>query len=692
MMNKQWFIISILVIILSVISCSNDKGVVNPPSYGTINILNPNHMDVVQNTVQVILNLSDSSTISQIELYLDDSILIISNSHPWNLNLETIVYSDNSEHKIYCRLLRSSGFSEFSDTISVIVNNDKVKPARINDLTVLRSTYSSIVLEWSATGDDSLDGVANHYVVKYNKDPITEGNWNDISTSLTVTQDYLPYDLVSLEIFELDFESRYYFALKAYDENNNVTFLSNSVVRETDEIPPILDLGVVHSSDSYPKITWTSPGSETNLGYPYKYEIRYHAVPINENNWNQSIEYPNEINPKQAGSLESIEVTDNLNIESCYFGIKSIDKSGNYGPISNTAYIKSGILFYSSQVIDVKGFVADVCAGDLNNDGLMDIATADEISSRISIIMNNGNSNLYKSLGLYSGDRPEEIIAVHMNDDNYLDLVVANYGSVPSTPRDYIAVFINNGNATFQRFLYNADDTPNKISGADFDNDGDTDLAVTSSYKDSILIFTNNGSGELNPFVAYNVGDFPIGISTSDFDYDGDIDIVVANWESGGISYLKNNGNATFITHQLIDTNERPKSICSNDFNLDGYIDIAFTNHWSDNISVYLNNGSGDFVSKTDYSTENLPSCIKAADINNDYIIDLIVGNEGSNSISVYLGTGSGDFQESDFYSTTGSPRQLSIADIDSDGDKDIITTYYEMQSIELLTNTLIEN
>lgn len=106
---------------------------------------------------------------------------------------------------------------------------DTVAPAAINDLRVVDSSLTSLTLAWTATGDNYWDGQASAFDLRYATFPINAANFS-VATPATnlplpaangVEQQYTLNGLQS--------STRYYFALRVYDEQQQTRGLSNIV-------------------------------------------------------------------------------------------------------------------------------------------------------------------------------------------------------------------------------------------------------------------------------------------------------------------------------------------------------------------------------------------------------------------------------------------------------------------------------
>ena len=124
-----------------------------------------------------------------------------------------------------------------------------------------------------------------------------------------------------------------------------------------------------------------------------------------------------------------------------------------------------------------------VAVGDLNGDGMMDVAAASTISNDVTIFFGNGDGTLQLAgqIPIDGGD-PSVILARDVNDDGKLDLVVANAFST-------VAVLYGNGNGTFQNPQYFAAGFGlRSLSVADVNGDGTLDIVTADELFDEVSV------------------------------------------------------------------------------------------------------------------------------------------------------------------------------------------------------------
>lgn len=87
-------------------------------------------------------------------------------------------------------------------------------------------------------------------------------------------------------------------------------------------------------------------------------------------------------------------------------------------------------------------------------------------------------------------------------------------------------------------------------ASADFNGDGNKDLAVVDSELASILTLYGNGAGNFTFTRNYGVGLSPVNLISGDFTGDGKNDLVGANFGGGTLSLLKNVAETTPVKYR----------------------------------------------------------------------------------------------------------------------------------------------
>jgi hypothetical protein len=184
-----------------------------------------------------------------------------------------------------------------------------------------------------------------------------------------------------------------------------------------------------------------------------------------------------------------------------------------------------------------------VGAGDFDADGDHDLAVANADADTVTILRNNGSGNFSQTATspVATGDGPQTIDVGDLDGDSDLDLAVGN-GNAGT-----VTILKNTGSGNFSEPASSPEAAGSRsvwVVGADFDLDGDRDLANADFLNDQVNILRNSGSGNFNQPASSpeTAGDAAFGIAVGDFDGDTDEDLAVANVNSDNLTILRNAG------------------------------------------------------------------------------------------------------------------------------------------------------
>jgi phospholipase C len=227
---------------------------------------------------------------------------------------------------------------------------------------------------------------------------------------------------------------------------------------------------------------------------------------------------------------------------------------------------------------------------------------------------------------------------------------------------------------------------PKWISTADFNGDGNLDLAVANFADNNVFIFLGNGDSTFTLKSTISVGVGPISIAVADFDHDGKLDLAVGNQGGNSISILSGVGDGTFVSKPGFNSVE-PTWIAAADFNQDGIIDLAIANNVDPSVSIWLGNGDDTFhIMPTPPVGRLGPVSIGIADFNGDGIPDFSELNSTDKSVSTGLGVGDGTFTANSKRPTIGrGATAIVAADFNADGKVDLALTNKTDKTVTIL-------
>ena len=228
-----------------------------------------------------------------------------------------------------------------------------------------------------------------------------------------------------------------------------------------------------------------------------------------------------------------------------------------------------------------------ITTADFNGDGILDLATANQGSNDVTVLLGDGLGGFITPGNTYSaGSTPVMVTHGDFNRDGKIDLAVANYSAV----RCLFFWAMGMEPLALKRII-SAGGNLQGIITADLDGDGDLDLAVTNYGANQIYVLTGNGDGSFAPAVSYTVGNSPRFLTAGDFNRDGRLDLCVPNSASNTISILFGKGDGTFnpAVDYATGPGSSPVSVVAGDFNHDGDLDLAVTSSGNGNVSIFQN-------------------------------------------------------------------------------------------------------
>lgn len=273
-----------------------------------------------------------------------------------------------------------------------------------------------------------------------------------------------------------------------------------------------------------------------------------------------------------------------------------------------------------------------------------------------------------------------------IDDDSKDDVLIA------SQDANFVTVLTKASDFTPMNLIIGEKAPRRGISWGDYNNDGNTDLAITDYDMDRISILYGAGQGSFSEPTYFQAGSGPVDITSLDYDSDGDIDVAVANNQSETITILANDGSGTFSSNSTINVQSGPETVESNDLNGDNLPDLLIVNNISNTISILFGSGSGSFENIQNYTLDKLPTELQVSDFNSDNIKDIVVVHDALNSISILYGKGGNQFDDAIqvdvSLSTSGGV--FTTADLNEDGFTDIaINANNDRKAMVLLNDGL---
>jgi hypothetical protein len=364
---------------------------------------------------------------------------------------------------------------------------------------------------------------------------------------------------------------------------------------------------------------------------------------------------------------------------------------------------------------------ADVAFADFDGDGILDFAATDAVTNQDEVFFGTGTGfttpvTLFTPDGLYDSCFDA---AGDLNNDGKIDLVSAGANCNPADLlQDKLTAYINTPDGRFgsgagvMGTYYPVGIRPEAVTIADVNNDGYKDVVSVTTQPGNVRVLLNDGLGDGNlqdAGVASSIGYATGGnVKTQaivdDFNNDGKADVMVSDLEFSFI-YLQGYGDGNFKSalnyYAASGGGFHPNGvgIASGDFNGDGIPDIVtgdFNNTAATGITVFLSgstsaNANGGMQTGTPYNPpgSTILQFVAVADFNKDGKLDVVATNSANlisctsqpcGVVEIFTGNGDGTFTQTPATYTTGqsstdstrSALGVVVGDFNGDGWPDL--------------------
>ena len=251
--------------------------------------------------------------------------------------------------------------------------------------------------------------------------------------------------------------------------------------------------------------------------------------------------------------------------------------------------------FRSEEHVFVNLLPSAIALADVDGDGALDATVANQLSSDVSLLLNDGRGGFIKSAARdYAVPRePLSVVFADLNQDGKPDLLVRSAATATLT------VLTNSGGgfSANRRSDTTFAAAPLSLAVGDIDGDGSPD-AVVALADSSFHVLWNDRSGRLfedrQSVVSLSGGGRASALGLLDLDQDGSLDVVAASGSSRQLFVLRNTRVRRGIKglELLPDTypaGPDPVAIATADFDRDGLPDVAVADRSLAAVSILFN-------------------------------------------------------------------------------------------------------
>ena len=352
----------------------------------------------------------------------------------------------------------------------------------------------------------------------------------------------------------------------------------------------------------------------------------------------------------------------------------------------------------------------DLCLCDFNNDKKIDVASANDKSTRITILKNTRNSIGQvqfdkSSLNVGNNNNTQNVQCADLNNDGKPEIIL-------SINKSNKVVYLKN-KSTKENISFELpealiiDENTRRIEVADLDLDGKPEIIVNNQKNGKVNIFRNISTSskimfDKTPIVFIaGIDDKPpdgpglTGLKVKDLNNDKFPDIVIAPFLSESVIYILENrsspGIINFMTATSFTLSDPIVNIAIGTLNNDKKPDIIVTSANIPSKILILENTTVDgaaisFSSPQEFMSATRPWGVDLGDLNGDGKLDIAVS---CINLNVFINKSMSNAFSFDKYEveTNKISTNIKIGDIDGNGKPDLTFTNVDDNKISVITN-----
>lgn len=309
-----------------------------------------------------------------------------------------------------------------------------------------------------------------------------------------------------------------------------------------------------------------------------------------------------------------------------------------------------------------------VAVADLNGDGLPDVAVSNTADGTVSILVGVGGGRLRPAAGspFPAGSEPSDVEAADFDKDGDVDLAFVNH----ETSR--VTLLLNDGRARFgaspgSPFETGARPHSHGLASADFDGDGWLDVAVDSSDAKEVRVLRGGPRG-FGAAVGVASGAMPyFRLGAADVNGDGRADVLVPGHDDSTVRFIQRQESRLALAPQIIRLPGKPWMVVGDDVNGDRRVDLVVV--LSDSVGVWLASPEGFTQAPGSPFQVRGATEVATGDLDGDGVSDVVVGPWEGEEVVVLAGRGLSARR----VRACERPVGLAVADLDGDRRGEIV-------------------
>jgi hypothetical protein len=331
-----------------------------------------------------------------------------------------------------------------------------------------------------------------------------------------------------------------------------------------------------------------------------------------------------------------------------------------------------------------------LAAGDFYGNSRVDLATIDNLSKSLSVPQANGDGTFVASRAYSAGVQPVAVASGDLAGNGQRDLAVGSYCANDATcgGTGSAAVLLADGAGVYRiASTYAMGAGSVSLALIDVNGDQKLDLVSVNRVDKTLSVRLGAGDGTFGKLITIPLSEAPLAVAAADFNKDGNADLAVLEdcgspkcSQPGQVEVLLGSGDGNFKSASTNAVGVSPAGLTVGATFAGGAKDILVVNTCGQDAScksggtasVLLGDGTGAFKPGTDIALGNSPTSIALANLRGAGVLDLVVSRSSDNAIAVLPGTGAGTFGTAVPYAVGNAPGALVVTDFNGDGKPDV--------------------
>jgi hypothetical protein len=342
----------------------------------------------------------------------------------------------------------------------------------------------------------------------------------------------------------------------------------------------------------------------------------------------------------------------------------------------------------------------ELAAADFDDDGDLDLVTANAYPMDLSLLLNNGDGTFADALSIPLGAQLRSVRVADLDLDGRPD--IAAWGSFSPADSSYqegrVHVLFGLGGAAFSAPLVLAVPSdfhsidPESLALGDVNGDALPDIAATTGREGAVKLFLNQGGRQFGAAETVNTESgttpsFVGAVDIGDVTGDGRADLVMSWGMVGPVAQLSVFGGppaapelqASALPGGLLAPVTTPAGGAFGrraqvvDLDGDEAQDVVVTNVNTDDLDIFMNDGAGGLTLAATLPMGMIPDGLLAADLDEDGDIDIALGESVFGELRILLNEGDlGFVQQSPNLTELYTITSIVNGDFNGDGHADL--------------------